>query len=108
MIADRDTMRIPPEIVKHLSGSAECGFRVYNPIFWKSESTKAAKRFGFCKLGDRSREDEFSLLVRDSQPVYEFGSKDGAEHLHRQEEGVFRVNPALMVRGESAGWNQAV
>ena len=30
------------------------------------------------------------------------------DHVHGQEEVVFRVNPALMVRGESAGWNQAM
>ena len=108
MIADRNAMRIPSQIAKHLGGSAKCGFRVYNPIFLEECIDKSGKTLWILEFGDRSREDEFSLLVRHAQPVYELGTKDGTEHLHGQEEVVFRVNPALMVRGESAGWNQAV
>jgi hypothetical protein len=101
-------MRIPPEVAKHLGGSAKRGFRVYNPVLLEECIDKSVKTFWILKLGDRSREDEFSLLIRHSHPVYEFGTKDGTEHLHGQEVVVFRVNPALMVRGESPGWNQAV
>jgi hypothetical protein len=108
MIADRNAMRIPSQIAKHLGRSAKCGFRVYDPIFLEDSIDQSGKTLWILKLGDRSREDEFSLLVRHAQPVYEFGTKDGTEHLHGQEEVVFRANPALMVRGESPGWNQAV
>ena len=108
VIADRNTMRIPSQISKHLGGSAKCGFRVYHPILLEECIDKSVKTLWILKLGDRSREDEFSLLIHHAHPVYEFGTKDGTEHLHGQEEVVFRVNPALMVRGESPGWNQAV
>ena len=108
VIAEGHTMRIPPEIVKHLSGSAECRFRVHDPILLEQRIDKSAKTLGILQFGDRSWEDEFSLLVRHAQSIDELGAEDGTEHVHGQEEVVFRVNPVFMVRGESACWNQAV
>ena len=89
-------------------GPPNAGLAYTTHCCWKSESTKAAKRFGFASSADRSRKDELSLLERLAQSVYEFGTKDVTEHLHGQEEGVFRANPASMVRGESPGRNHAV
>ena len=108
VITDRNTMRIPPEIAKHLGGSAKCLFRVYHPILLEECIDKSDKTLWILQFGDRSWKDEFSLLVRHAQPDDEFGTKDGTEHVHGQEEGVFRVDPTFMVRGEAAGWNQAV
>ena len=108
VIADRHTMRISPEIVKHLSGSAKCGLRVHNPVLLEERIDKSGQMLWILQFGDRPRKDEFSLLVGHSHPFYEPGAKDGTEYVHRQEEGVFRMNPVFMVRGESACWNQAV
>ena len=47
MIADRNAMRIPPQIAKHLEGPPNACFAYTTQSFWKSASTKAAKRFGF-------------------------------------------------------------
>jgi hypothetical protein len=40
VITDGNAMRIPPKIVKHLSGSAKCRFRVYNPILLEERINK--------------------------------------------------------------------
>ena len=108
MIADGHSMRMPPEVVKHLGRSAECGFRVDNLIFLEERIDKSGKATWILHFGDRSRKGELSLPIRPSQVIDELGAKDGTEHVHRQEEGGFWVNPAFMVRGESAGWNQAM
>ena len=108
MITDGNPMGIPPQIAKHLGRSAKCRFRVYNPIFLEERIDKSGQTLWILKFSDRTRKDELSLLVRYSQPLYELGAKDGTEHVHGQEEGVFRVDPAFMVRGESARWNQAM
>ena len=108
VIADCHAMRIPPEIAKHLSGFAKCGFRVYNPILLEECIDKSGQTLRILQFGDRSRKDEISLLVRDSHPFYELGAEHGTEYVHWQEEGVFRVNPVFMVSGESTCWDQAV
>ena len=108
VITDGNAMGIPPEIVKHLSGSAKCGLRVYHPVFLEERIDKSGQTLWILQFGDRSRKDEISLLVRHSEPIDELGAKDGTEYVHWQEERVFRVNPAFMVRGESACGNQAV
>ena len=67
-----------------------------NPCAKRECITKAAKRFRFCELGDGAPgKDEFSLPERLAQPVYELGAKDGAEHVHRQEEVVLRMRSTL-------------
>jgi hypothetical protein len=96
VITDGNAMRIPPEIVKHLGGSAKRGFRVYHPIFLEERIDKSGQTLWILQFGDRSGKDEISLLVRDSQSVYELGAKDGTDYVHWQEEGVFRLNPAFM------------
>jgi hypothetical protein len=108
MITDRNPMRIPPQIAKHLGGSAECRFRVHDPILLEQCIDKSGKTLGIFQFGERSWEDERSLLVRHSQFIDELGAEDGTEHVHGREEVVFRANPVFMVRGESACWNQAV
>jgi len=94
--------------VKHLRGSAKCGFRVYNPTLLEERINKSGKAFWILQLGDRSWKDQTSLLVCHSESFYELGAKDGTEHVHGQEEGVFRADPASKVRGESTGGNQTV
>src|ERR1022692_4852815 len=67
VINDRNTMRIPPEIAKHLGGSAKCLFRVYHPILLEECIDKSDKTLWILQFGDRSWKDEFSLLVLENQ-----------------------------------------
>ena len=108
VIADCHAMRIRPEIAKHLSGFAKCGFRVYHPILLEERIDKSGQTLRILQFGDQSRKDELSLLVRHAQSIHELGAEHGTERVDGQEEVVFRVNPVFMVRGESTCWNQAV
>jgi hypothetical protein len=43
VIADRNAMRIPSQVAKHLGGSAKSGFRVYDPIFLEDSIDQSGK-----------------------------------------------------------------
>src|SRR5471030_2035521 len=95
-------MRITAKIAEHLGWCAECRLGVYDPPLFEKRIDKSGKPLRVRELGCRAEKNEIPFSERLSQSFYELGSKNGAQHVHRQEEGVFRVNPAFPVGGESA------
>src|SRR5580700_10314215 len=101
-------MRIPAKIAEYLGRGAESRLGIHDPPLLEKGIDKNGESLRACEWGDRTGEDKLPLLECLAQSVHELGSKNGAEHLHRQEEGVLRVNPPLVVCGESACRDHAV
>src|ERR1700690_2505473 len=101
-------MGISAEIANDLSRSAEGGFGVDNPLLLRERIGESEKPLFVTEFGDRAGKHQFSAPIRLFEPADELVPKDAAEYIHRQEEGVFRMNPALLVRRKSACRNQTV
>ena len=87
--------------------SVNSWLRCINAYFrWKGLNLKIPRMQEEQKI--LAGKDELPLSECLAQSVNELGSKNGAQHLHRQEEGVLRVNPAFLVRGKSAGRDHTV
>src|SRR5258708_4002399 len=53
-------------------------------------------------------EQQFSVTESALQTSDKLAAKYAAQYLHRQEESVTWVNPALVIGGEAARWNHAM
>jgi hypothetical protein len=53
-------------------------------------------------------ETEFLFRMQFPQAIHELAPKNFPENIDRQEESSLRVDPARMVRRETAGWNNTV
>src|SRR5438552_18278677 len=53
-------------------------------------------------------ETEFVLRMQFPQAVHELAPENCTENIDRQEESFLRVNPARVVRRQTAGWNNTV
>src|SRR5258708_23886440 len=53
-------------------------------------------------------EQQFSVTEGALQAGDEFTAKDAAQYLYRQEEGIARVDPALVIGRQTARWDHAV
>src|SRR5580692_2160121 len=101
-------MGISAEIANDLSRSAEGGFGVNNPLLLPERIGESEKPLFVTEFGERAGEHQLSAPIRLFEPADELVSKDAAEYIHGQKEGVFRMNPVFLFRGESACRNQTV
>ena len=109
VIADGDAMRIPPEVAKHLRRSAECGFRVDNPIFLEERIDKSGKSLWILQFGDRSRKAQISARrYAMRNPSTNLARKTELSTVHGQEEVRISGESSFDGRGESARRNQAM
>src|SRR5215218_10667065 len=66
------------------------------------------ERFRLGKLFQTAGKPEFPLIERALQTGDELAAKHATQYLDRQEERIVRVDPALVVGRETAGWDYAV
>lgn len=84
IIRERDTMRVPPEVVEHLLGAGEGPLGIHHP--WRG--TELGHEGGETpRVGERrgaGGEGESPVVEGASQAGEIFGSEDGRERLHRK------------------------
>ncbi len=108
VIGDGDAMRIAGQVVEDVFGPTEWPFGVDYPVVTKQQSQELTERFLLGKPFHTAGEPEFALEKGALETGDELTAKDAAEYLHRQEERIARVDPALVVGREAAGWDHAV
>ena len=108
VIRDSDAMRVAGQIVEDVLGASEWPFGVDHPVVTKQCPQKAIECFLVGQWFHAARKPQLLLLESAFQTGNELTAKNAAEHFHRQEERVARVNPALMVGREAAGWDHAM
>src|SRR5580698_32022 len=101
-------MRITAKIAENLGGLPERWLGVDDPLLPEKRIDKSGEAFRVCKLGDGAGKSQLVFAEGLSQSVNELGPEHGTQHVHRQEEGVFRANPTLVVGSEPACRNHAV
>src|SRR5262249_34416168 len=83
-------------------------FGVDYPILAEQRAQKGMESFLFGESLEAPRKQQFAVTERMFEPGDELATEDAAEYFHRQEEGIARGNPSLVVSGKGAGWNHAV
>ena len=109
VIADRDAMRVAPEIAQHRRRAAKGGLGVDDPVGVEERVDEGVPLRGIAQRRGGAREIEFAAGVRATQGLDKLAAKHPTEDLHRQEEaGIFWTNPALVIRRQAPGRDDAV
>ena len=109
VIADRDAMRVAPEIAQHRRRAAEGGLGIDDPVGLEERVDEGVPLRRVAQRRGGAREVEFAAGVGAAQRLDKLAAKYATEDLHRQEEaGVLRTNPALVIRRQAAGRDDAV
>src|SRR5262249_16512918 len=108
VVGDGDTMSITAEIADDLFRPAEGGFGINNPILPKQRSEEHREVFRFRQMVDRSGAGQPFLVMSGAEAVDELSTKNFGESFDGQQERGFRVNPAFLIRRDSASRNDAV
>src|ERR1700684_3107116 len=66
------------------------------------------ERFLFAEWLQASRKEQFPVMESVLETFDELAAKDAAQHAYRQEEGIARVHPALVIGRETAGGDHVV
>ncbi len=93
MIADRDPVCVPPEIVKNTFGSIERRFRVDDPFLPVQVSYQGVPRCGLFQRADRAGVDELVLLTKFLQIRDELPPEELRHDVDREEEVFFARHP---------------
>src|SRR3989442_13087200 len=109
MIADGHAMGITPEVPEYGGRSAESRLRVDDPVRLEERIDEGVPLCRVAQVVGGAGEIEFVPGVRASQGSDKFPAKDPTEDLHGKEEaGVLRSDPALVIRGEASRWHDAM
>ena len=108
VIGDRDAVRVSGQILEDVLRPSEWSFGVNDPVIAIQRPKESVERSLFSQWFQHAREAKVPEAERPFQTGDKLAPKNTAQHFHRQEEGVPGVNPALMVRGEATGWDDAV
>jgi len=101
-------MGVACQVLENMLRPAKRPLGVDDPIVPEQQPEKAAKEFGLGKGPQIAMEAEFLLAEEALQTSTELAAKDAAEYPYRKEEMVFGMNPARVVWGKTAGWNNTV
>ena len=108
VVGDSDAMRVAGQIVEDVLRSSEWPLGVDHPVVTKQRPEKSIECFLVGQPLRTARKHQFLLLESAFQTSNELAAKHAAEHFHREEEGVARVNPTLMIGRETAGWDNTM
>jgi hypothetical protein len=108
MVRDGNPVCVSTQVTEDLSRPAERRFGVDDPIIAVQPPQELVELFGHCQGGCWACAAEPVTSVESLQPGAELATEDPAEDLHRQKEGVPRVNPAFVIWRQSARRNCAV
>ena len=88
--------------------SAEGPFGVDNPVVKEQDFEPCGEAARLKERCEVAVELELAFAERCLEAGEELAAEDASEHLHRQEEGASRAEPAGMIRRQSAGSDDAV
>src|SRR3954471_19293615 len=79
MIRDRDTMRIPGQIMQHMFGAAEGPLGVNHPVLSKEGAEKSVERQLCCQRKTWAKEGKLLPAKGALKTSYELAAKDPAQ-----------------------------
>jgi len=107
-VRDTDAMCVRPEVSQHMLWSAKGWLGVNDPVVKEETAepgSKAARLLEVCKL---AMELELAIAEGLLQTSDELTPEESTEHLHRQEEGTARGDPARMIGCQTASRDDAM
>ena len=108
VVGDGDAMRIAGQVVEDMFRPSEGSFGVDHPILTEQRPQKSMEGFLFADPFQASGEHQFPVTESELETGNELAAEYAAQHLYRQEEGIARVNPALVIGRETTRWDHAV
>ena len=103
VIGDGHAMRVARQIMQYMLGAAEGRLGIDYPVVAKECAQERVKGFALCQWPQRAGQTEIPFLKRLLQPGDEFAAEHSTEDFHGQQEGIMRLNPTFMVRGQATG-----
>jgi|SRR4029079_11310206 hypothetical protein len=97
MVGDGDAVRVASQILKDVLRPSEWPFGVDDPVMAIQRAEESLESFLFGQRFQIAGEAKLSEAKRAFQPGDELAPKNTAQHLHRQEEWITRMNPARMI-----------
>src|SRR5215469_3192308 len=108
VVGDRDTMRVPGQIMQHVFGTTEGPLGVNHPVLPKQGAEKGVERLLRCQRKACAIEGKLLPAKGALEASYELTSKDPAQDSNRQKESRRRPDPPLVVRGQTAARHNTV
>jgi hypothetical protein len=102
MIGDGDAVRVAGQVVKHMLRPPEGAFGVDHPILTKERPEESMESFLCGEWLETAGKGESALTKGALEAGDKLAAKDAPQYPHRQEEGVARVKPALVVERQTA------
>ena len=103
MITDRHPMGVPPEIAQDGGRAAEGRLSIDHPVGLEEGVDEAAPLRRVAEVRTLAPKIEFARIVRAAYCLDILPTKDATQDLHGQEEaGVSRVDPAVVLRGDTS------
>ncbi len=107
-VGDADAMGIRAKIAQSVFWSAEGPFGVDDPVVAEQDSEPGGEAAWFRERCEMAVELEPAFAERGPETCEELAPEDASEHLHRQEEGAPRTDPAGVIRCKPTGGDDAV
>src|SRR5512147_1053699 len=102
MVGNGDPVRVSPQVSEDLHGTAEGGFGIDDPVLTMQPAEETAELLRIGQGGSRPCAAKLLAPVQALQTGAKLSSKDAAQNLHRQKEGVLWAHPAAVVRRHSS------
>lgn len=97
VIGDSHPMRVAGQVLENVLRSSERPLGVNNPIVAKQWPKKGMESLCLSQWFEAAREHQLALVESALQTGNELAAKHTAQYLHREKEGIARVNPSLAI-----------
>src|SRR4029077_2427085 len=108
VIGNGDAMGVAAQVAEHLGGSAEGRLGIDDPLLVLQLLHQSRKQFLVLEGGCGTAAVQRSVAVEALQSAQELVAKDAAKHRNGQQEARMRMDPALVIWGESAAGDDTV
>jgi len=108
VVGDGNAMRVAGQVMKDVFGSSERSLGIDHPVLTKERPQKSMEGFLPGELFQASGKQQFPLAESELETGAKLAAKYAAQHFYRQEEGITRVNPALVIGRETTGRDDAM
>ena len=108
VVGDSNAVRIAAQIFKYPSRACKRTFGVGNPGSLCKGCEKRGKSLGRCRVGCRTREDQFSVAIGSGKVVQVPVFKLLCQGLYSEEKRLMCRNPKVFFKGEHPGGDKAM
>jgi hypothetical protein len=102
MVGDGHAVRVAGQIMEHVLRPAEGALGINHPVLPEERPQERPKGFLLGQWLEVAGKNEFPSLKGTLQAGDKFAAENTAQHLHRQEESVARMNPVLVIGRQTA------